>query len=62
MKKKTRLVTTFKEKIDEADNRFEFFLDLLADLEPEEKDAVLVHTRAWYEESKRLRQLEAICN
>ena len=53
---------TLQSKIAEADNRFEFFLDLLADLEPEEKNAVLVHTRAWYEESKRLRQLEAVCN
>jgi hypothetical protein len=55
-------MTTLQIKITEADNRFEFFLDLLADLEPEEKDAVLVYTRAWYEESKRLRQLEALCN
>jgi hypothetical protein len=53
---------TLNDKITEADNRFEFFLDLLADLEPEEKDAVLVHTRAWYAESKRLRELEALCH
>jgi hypothetical protein len=55
-------MNTLNDRIKEADNRFEFFLDLLADLEPEEKDGVLVHTRAWYAESKRLRQLEALCN